>query len=113
MAEDLRDEPGGPRSTATARPTPTARCPPPVTSLVSPGASDHWKVSVDGTTAPRSEVFGWANQFDVDQAGAGRLTYDTPITRRLLLVGQIVLWLVAFVAWRRRPRRPPARRGRA
>ena len=52
-------------------------------------------------SAPRSEVYGWANQFDVDQAGDGSLTYETPITRRLLLVGQIVLWLVAFVAWRR------------
>ena len=69
--------------------------------LVSQAASDHWKVSVNGRSAPRSEIYGWANQFDVDQPGEGSLTYETPITRRLLLVGQIVLWLVAFVAWRR------------
>ena len=69
--------------------------------LVAQGASDHWKVSVAGRGAPRSTVYGWANQFPVSQAGKGSLTYETPITRRLLLVGQIALWLVALVAWRR------------
>jgi hypothetical protein len=69
--------------------------------LVSQAASDHWKVSVNGRGAPRSEIYGWANQFDVGRAGKGDLTYETPIARRLLLVGQIVLWLVALVAWRR------------
>ena len=69
--------------------------------LVSQGASDKWKVSVAGRSVPRSTVYGWANQFDVGQAGKGSLTYETPITRRLLLLGQIALWLVALVAWRR------------
>jgi hypothetical protein len=100
VAEDLADSPAalvdgdGPTDAG-------GRVPAAGDLLVSQAASDHWQVTVDGRRAPRTEIYGWANQFDVDEPGTGSLVYETPITRPLLLVGQIVLWLVAFLAWRR------------
>jgi hypothetical protein len=45
-------------------------------------------------------VFGWANGFAVDAAGAAALRYETPTGYRVLLGVQAVLWLAALAALR-------------
>ena len=60
------------------------------------GGSD-WKLEVDGATTERSSVFGWSNSFAVDGGGSARIYFDTPATRRYLLLGQVLLWIVAIV----------------
>jgi GT2 family glycosyltransferase len=59
--------------------------------------SDRWRLVVDGTTVAPNEkpAFGWATSYAVEQGGAASLSYDTPVTRYLLLGLQVALWLVA------------------
>src|SRR5262249_47277115 len=38
-------------------------------------ATSRWSLKVNGRSAPRSEAFGWANVFAVDQAGAAKLSF--------------------------------------
>jgi GT2 family glycosyltransferase len=60
-------------------------------------AAQQWHLSVDGHDAPRGDAFGWANVFAVADGGSATLHYDTPLRRRVLIIGQGVLWLVAIV----------------
>ncbi|HEX7094450.1 MAG TPA: hypothetical protein VF183_01115, partial [Acidimicrobiales bacterium] len=45
----------------------------------------------------RRDAFGWANVFDVEQGGDASLTYETPLRRHVLLGGQVVLWVIAWI----------------
>jgi GT2 family glycosyltransferase len=89
----------------------------PVTSgtvyLAAP-ATPRWKLTVAGTTATRHPAFGWANAYDVKASGTARLAYDTPISRPLLVVVQVLLWLavIALALLRSVPRRRRAARMR-
>jgi GT2 family glycosyltransferase len=81
---------------------------------VSATAAPDWRLEVDGRSVERGDAFGWANAFAVGTGGEASLTYDTPLRRRALLVGQVALWGVAWVALGSlRNRRPePVGRGR-
>lgn len=64
---------------------------------VATNAAPDWRLVVDGEEAPRHDAFGWANAFRVDDGGEASLRYDTPLRRHVLLAGQLVLWVVAWV----------------
>jgi GT2 family glycosyltransferase len=68
------------------------------------GPTTGWHLEVDGESADRRTVFGWANSFDLPKGGTATLSFDTPATRYLLIVLQIVLWVVVLS----RIRRPPS-----
>jgi GT2 family glycosyltransferase len=75
-------------------------------------AAPDWHLEVDGDEVARRDAFGWANAFSVDQGGDAALRYETPLRRRVLLLGQIVLWVGAwFLLGNLRNRRAPARTG--
>jgi hypothetical protein len=79
--------------------------------LVASTADDGWQLRVDGVVAARSTTYGWANQFDATRTGDATLTYRTPFSRRAATAGQLLLWVVVVVVWRRirrRERRAPA-----
>jgi hypothetical protein len=60
-------------------------------------SSPHHVLEIAGAgEALRLEAFGWADVFDVPATGRATLHYDTPLTRRLALAGQVVLWIVAL-----------------
>jgi hypothetical protein len=66
-------------------------------------ADKNWKLEVDGDEVARRDAFGWSNAFAADDRASGdepdaSLRYDTPMKRHALLVGQIVLWIVAWLA---------------
>jgi hypothetical protein len=69
--------------------------------LVASTADGGWHLRVDGVVASRSTTYGWANQFDATRTGAATLTYRTPVGRRAATAGQLLLWLVVLVVWRR------------
>ena len=73
--------------------------------LVASTADKGWQLKIDGVVAGRSETYGWANQFNAGRAGEGTLTYRTPIARRAATAGQLALWILVIVVWRRLRRR--------
>ena len=76
------------------------------TVLHSVAAADGWGLSVDGSDAQRTELFGWADGYDVETGGAAELSYDTGLLRYLMVAVQIVLWLAASIAVLRMRLRP-------
>ena len=76
--------------------------------LVASTADDHWSVRVAGVPLARGETYGWANQFTATRTGPATLTYDTPLARRLAVVGQVVLWVLVVLVRRRLLRRERA-----
>jgi GT2 family glycosyltransferase len=75
---------------------------------------DRWTLRVDGESVPSRPAFGVTTAFDVPTAGAGRLQYDTALTRWLAMLLQLLAWgavLVVASRWEPsslRPRRRPA-----
>jgi len=57
---------------------------------------DRWRLSVDGEDVPARRAFGETTAFDVETGGSGRLQYDSPPTRLLLVFVQAMLWVVAL-----------------
>ena len=71
--------------------------------FLSETASARWRLGVDGHGVARREAFGWANAFDVDQGGIGRLTYRTSPMRYAAIVVELLFWVAAVRAvagWR-------------
>jgi hypothetical protein len=64
-------------------------------------AAKEWRLDVDGKAVDRADALGWANSFRIDTAGDASLHYDTPLRRHLVLVAQIALWALAWVAFGR------------
>jgi len=60
-------------------------------------AGDDWTLSVDGSTVPRSSAFGWSSTFEVPSAGAANLSFTTPVTRWLMLAGQVLVWIALIL----------------
>ena len=60
-------------------------------------AGEDWTLRVDGVDAQRASVFGWSNAFDVDGGGSATLAYRTPMSRWLMIGGQILLWIIVVV----------------
>ena len=84
-----------------------------VTVVQSSTASDNWRLDVGGRVADHGSADGWADSFAVGSGGRGTLGYHTPLGVRLLVGGQVVLWLaVVALALRMRfgPGDPPPRR---
>ena len=56
---------------------------------------------ISSATAAAFSAFGWANVFTLGQSGKVTLSYDTPITRPVAVVVQLLLWLIALrLVWR-------------
>ncbi len=64
------------------------------TMFLAQASSARWRLQVGGTSVARRPAFGWANAFTVPAAGPARLSYRTPLTRRLALLAQLTAWLV-------------------
>jgi hypothetical protein len=64
------------------------------TMLLAQASSARWRLQVGGTSVARRPAFGWANAFTVPVAGQARLSYRTPLTRRLALLAQLTAWLL-------------------
>ena len=60
-------------------------------------SSDEWHLKVDGHTADRQEVLGWSSAFAARAGSSATLAFDTPITRLLMIIGQVVLWLAVLI----------------
>jgi hypothetical protein len=80
---------------------------------VADAANDRWALEVNGNEVARETAYGWANSYTVTDPGAASLSFDTPVTRTLAVVGQAVLWALAILLllrwktsgrWRRRVR---------
>lgn len=64
-------------------------------------ADSGWHLTVDGRAARPVTLDGWEQGFEIPSAGRVQLTRSTPVSRPLLLVVEIVLWIAALVLWRR------------
>ena len=58
----------------------------------------NWKLTVDGASVPGRRAFGSTLAFDVPAAGTATLHYDTPVTRLLWVLVQLLMWLALAVA---------------
>ena len=75
----------------------------------------NWQLTVDGVDVPGRRAFGSTLAFDVPSAGTATLHYNTPISRTLWVVAQLLVWLGLLLAasrvqpsqivarWRRSP----------
>ena len=75
-------------------------------------ADPGWALSVGGTDARRSDLFGWGQQFAVPSSGQGALAWSTSLASRLLQLVQIValVGLIYLAGRRRRLASPTPRR---
>lgn len=67
-------------------------------------AADGWELTIDGRSAPRTTLFGWADGYDTQTGGPAVLRYDTSPIRYALVGIQFVLWLVVALRWFRSTR---------
>jgi GT2 family glycosyltransferase len=68
-------------------------------------ASSGWHLRVGGRSSARTRDFGWANGFDAAASGGARLSFSTPIVRRVAPIVEALVWLVAIrFLWRTRRR---------
>ena len=66
------------------------------TELYLGSATNNWRLQVAGSSAVRSETFGWSSVFTYSGSGEAELTYETPLTHTLAVGGQAALWLLAL-----------------
>lgn len=66
------------------------------TVYVAQSGGDRWSLSQDGSPLERTEVLGWASAFVGARPGALALGFDTPITRWLMLLGQVLAWALVI-----------------
>ncbi|MCB0956438.1 MAG: glycosyltransferase [Ilumatobacteraceae bacterium] len=63
-----------------------------------------WTLTVDGQSVAARRAFGVTMAYDVPAGGDATLEYDTPLTRSLWLLAQLVVWLgLALAATRFQP----------
>ena len=67
------------------------------TVYLAEASSGQWQLKVEGQAAERQEVLGWSSSFSVPAGSSATLAFDTPVSRTLMLVGQLVLWLVVLI----------------
>lgn len=67
------------------------------TVYLAEASSGQWRLQVDGQAADRQEVLGWSNAFSVPAGSSATLAFDTPISRALMVIGQLVLWLAVLL----------------
>jgi len=84
------------------------------TVLWAEAADAGWHARAGGTALTRSEAFDWTNAFALPDNASVGINYRASLARRLLVVLELVLWIVAVVAWQRtRPVRRRSRRATA
>lgn len=57
-----------------------------------------WRLEVEGREAARGAALGWASTFEPSLSGVAALEHDTPMGHRVLMAGQVLLWVVAVVS---------------
>lgn len=67
------------------------------TLLFSTSDSPNWHLTVAGVDVPHRGAYGWAMAFDTTTGGPATLVYRTPSIRRLLILGQFILWILGLV----------------
>jgi GT2 family glycosyltransferase len=67
------------------------------TVYLSQAGGSNWSLTQNGQALDRSDALGWASSFRSTSAGDATLHFDTPLTRWLMLLGQVVLW--GLVIW--------------
>jgi hypothetical protein len=63
---------------------------------VAQSGGDGWTLSQNGSALERTEVLGWASAFTGSNSGDASLSFQTPITRWLMLLGQVLAWVVVI-----------------
>ena len=58
----------------------------------------NWQLTVDGVEVPGRRAFGSTMAFDVPVAGTATLRYNTPVSRTLWVVAQLIVWLALLLA---------------
>jgi GT2 family glycosyltransferase len=66
------------------------------TIYVAQSGGDGWTLSQGGSTLERTEVLGWASAFTGSEPGDVSLTFETPLTRWLMLLGQVLAWVLVI-----------------
>jgi hypothetical protein len=67
------------------------------TVYLSQSGGPNWSLTQNGQALERSDALGWASSFRSTSSGDAELHFDTPFTRWLMLLGQVVLW--SLVIW--------------
>jgi len=67
------------------------------TVYLSQSGGPNWSLTQNGQPLERSDALGWASSFRSTSAGDANLHFNTPFTRWLMLLGQVVLW--GLVIW--------------
>ena len=83
--------------------------------VVSAAPSGDWSlVTASGTTAPRSDSFGWASRYAVASVSTSTLRFDDGLVPLVAGVFSVVVWILVLAALidRRRLRREWERVGR-
>jgi hypothetical protein len=63
---------------------------------VAQSGGDAWKLTQDGTRLGRTEVLGWSSAFTGAGSGDISLRFETPPTRWLMLLGQVLAWVLVI-----------------
>ena len=82
--------------------------------LVGFGAGSSWDLTVDGTTVPRDQAFGWASSYDLDGSGSDDVAYQrpVPVVRFVAVAAQLLVLLgLGAAAWRIGKPSPPSPSG--
>lgn len=66
------------------------------TIYVAQSGGKSWTLSQGGTHLDRTEALGWASSFTASDSGPISLRFNTPITRWLMLLGQVLSWGLAI-----------------
>ena len=56
-----------------------------------------WKLTVDGVSAPASVGFGFANRYEVANAGPATLRYQTSPMTAIIWFAQLIAWLLVVI----------------
>ena len=67
------------------------------TVYLSQSGGSNWSLTQSGRQLERSDALGWASSFRSTGEGDATLRFETPITRWLMLLGQVVLWGLVIV----------------
>ena len=59
---------------------------------------DAIETTIGGVALRRTDTYGWANQFTASRAGSGSLAYDTPVSHRAVVFGELVAWILVLWA---------------
>ena len=66
------------------------------TIFLSQSGGAAWTLRQNGSSLERSDALGWASSFRSTNSGEATLSFDTPITRWLMLLGQVLVWALVI-----------------